>query len=211
MLIQKYEEGDLVTDYCRKIASFLGERDIKTHLVCFGDRENDEEKEHLTLHEFPYKLHGDNYFSWSMLIQSEFLRKIREVVDGEDIDLFHANDWLTVPAVLSASNLFEKPFLVTFHSTEEERGMEKPNSGQISHLEYEGADGSAYTIVHNETTREALKVFDLPKDKVKFLDGNNWKDNLFELYKQVEKVSDFNSSEAEKNENFDAYVGVPSE
>lgn len=213
LLIQKYREEDILTSYSHEIASFLSQRGVEAHLVCFGEEEKSETKGDLKVHEFPFKLHGDNYFSWSMLIQTEFVRVIRELLDERKISLLHANDWLTLPASFLASKLFEVPLVVTYHSVEEERGMNKPHSGQISELERQGIQEASYLIVHTESTRGALKTFNLPEGKVKLLKEEDWKEELFKIYEQVVNVSSASErlrAAGEKNENFDAYMGVPS-
>jgi hypothetical protein len=118
-----------------------------------------------------------------------------------------------VPAALIAKNRFQLPFIVTYHSIEEERGMGQKHSQQISNLEWQGTKESSYVIVHEEKTREAMEVFDLPDEKVKFFstDSEGWKDKIFDIYQQVENLSPKKPEDIEdKNENFNAYMGVSS-
>lgn len=213
-LTQKYIDGDRLTEYPKEISDFLKNNDIGSYLVCFGEDEKVEDRDGLEVHEFSFKLHGDTYFSWSMLIQTEFLRKIREIVEENDVSIIHANDWLTVPAGMVASKLFGIPLIITYHSIEEERGMDKPHSGHISELERQGIEESSYVIVHNEETRNVMEVYDLPREKVKLIQGGNWKEKLYKIYTQVDNVSSERNQLKEKpvdqNENFNAYMGVPS-
>lgn len=212
-LIQKYGEGDVLTEYSQKIASYLSERNVRTDLICFGGEERTEERGNLTVHEFSFKLHGDNYFSWSMLIQTEFLRKVREVLEERQKSIIHANDWLTVPAGMVASKLFEVPLVITYHSIEEEQGMHNPHSGHISEIERQGIEEASYIIVHKNETRRALNVYDLPEGKVKLFEGDDWEEKVSKIYQEVARVSATRENlqkKVDKNESFDAYVGVPS-
>ncbi|MFP4115779.1 MAG: glycosyltransferase family 4 protein [Candidatus Aenigmatarchaeota archaeon] len=214
-LTQKYEKGAVDLEYCREMSSHLSEKEIDSHMVCFGGNEKDWEENELNVHEFSFKLDGDNYFSWAMLIQTEFLRKIKELVRIEDVSLLHANEWATVPAGLVASKLYDIPLIITYHSIEEERGMNMPHSGHISELERQGLEKASYILVHSETTREALDVYDMPEGKVKLIKRENgWREKIWEIYKHLAKVHRNNkkmrATEGAKNENFDAYVGVSS-
>lgn len=214
LIIQKYNDGEKLTEYCKRIASHLKERDVETHVVCFGEQEREGQKGDINLHEFSFKMHGDNYFSWSMLIQTRFMEKIDEIIEEENVQLIHANDWTAVPASLTASKLHDLPFVITYHSVEEERGMDNPHSHQISDLEWEGIEEASFIIVHKDKTKEAMEVYDLPENKVKLLAGENWEEDVFKLYKNIVDVNENLENmekEAVDNENFNAYVGVPSE
>ncbi len=214
MLTQKYNEGEKLTEYCQRLASYLKNKDIETHLVCFGEEDRDESIGNLNLHEFSFKMHGDNYFSWSMLLQARFMEKIEEIIKKEDIEIIHANDWPTLPASLTASKLHDIPFVVTYHSIEEERGMDNPHSHQISDLEWEGIEEASFIVVHRDKTAEAMEVYDLPEKKVKLLAGEDWEKDVLDLYtRSVEVKTNLKNMEngAKENENFDAYVGVSSQ
>ncbi len=215
MLTQRYNEGEKVSEYCQRLASCLEEHDIETHLICFGNEDRDEKVGSLNLHEFSFKMHGDNYFSWSMLLQSRFMEKIDHIVEEEDVQVIHANNWPTLPASLTASKLHEIPFVVTYHSVEEERGMNNPHSHQISDLEWEGIDEASFIVVHKEKTRDAMEVYDLPENKVKLFADENWEKSVLELYRRAVEVNtnlENMEKEAEDNHgNFNAYVGIPSE
>ncbi len=214
MIIQKYNDGEKLSEYSKSLASFLKERNIETHLVCFGEQEREGVFDGMNLHEFSFKLHGDNYFSWSMLIQTRFMEKIDEIIEKKDVKLIHANDWTAVPASLTASKLHDIPFVITYHSVEEERGMDKPHSHQISDLEWEGVEEASFIIVHKEKTKEAMEVYDLPENKVKLLADEDWEEDVFQLYKNILDVNENlekMEKEAVENENFNAYMGVSSE
>lgn len=215
MLTQKYEEGEKISEYCQRLASYLKENNVETHLVCFGEKDRDEKVGNLNLHKFSFKMHGDNYFSWSMLLQSRFMEKIDEIVEEEDINVIHANNWPTLPASLTASKLHEIPFIVTYHSIEEERGMDNPHSHQISDLEWEGIEEASFIVAHKDKTREAMQVYDLPENKVKLLGDEDWEEDVLELYgRAVEVNSNLDNMEKEaedNNGNFNAYMGVSSE
>ncbi len=212
LIIQKYNDGEKLTEYCKRIASFLDKKDVDVHLVCFGEHEREERIENINLHEFSFKMHGDNYFSWSMLLQTRFMEKIEDIIEKENVRLIHANDWTAVPASLTASKLHDLPFILTYHSVENERGMHNPHSHQISDLEWEGVEEASYVIVHKQKTADAMEVYDLPENKVKLLADENWEEDIFEIYKKVLKVNE-NLENMEKealdNENFNAYMGVP--
>lgn len=212
LLVQKYQPDDEVTEYCQKIADRLEKEKIKTHLICFGEEEKKDKQGNLIIHQVPFQLDGDNYFSWSMLVQTEFVRKVKEIKEEENITLIHANDWQTVPASLIASKVFELPLVITYHSIEEERGMDKPHSQHISELEWQGIDESSYIIVHNQETEESLEVYELPEGKIKTLKGDNWKDELYKIYKNIHNVSksekELKAKGSQENETFNAYMGV---
>lgn len=209
LLTQKYNEDDPLTAYCHKIANHLADKGMETHLVCFGE-DRDTKINNLHLHEVGFKLHGDNYFSWSMLVQSAFTRKIRELSENNDVSVIHANDWFTIPASLISTKILRKPLLVTYHSIENERGMHNPHSGQISEIEWEGASAASYVIVHEQSTLDALEPFDLPEKKIKFLNDDDWLDKIHNIYKQMQNINNNEKESSDNDENFNAYMGVPS-
>jgi len=67
--------------------------------------------------------------------------------------------------------------VVTFQSTENERGFEGDNAGVISELEWQGAFESQKAIATSEDTKNSL-LFDLdvPEEKIDIIDpfSDNW-------------------------------------
>jgi len=72
--------------------------------------------------------------------------------------------------------------VVTFQSTENERGFEGDNAGVISELEWQGAFESQKAIATSEDTKNSL-LFDLdvPEEKIDIIDpfSDNWQKKSF--------------------------------
>lgn len=186
-IAREFNPGEPVSDYCKALSQFLVERSIGAHVVCFGDHSSDELLSGISVHRVPFLLHGDNLFDWGMLINVEFVRRVRELAEKHSFDIIHANDWITLPAGIIASKLMRKPLVVTFHSIEHERGMRWPHSPVISDLEYDGAREAEAILVNNERTYEAIKVFGLNGKDIWLINPfqENWQAKVLVLYERV--------------------------
>jgi hypothetical protein len=187
ILIREFNPGEPVSEYCRALAHLLLEEGMQPHVICFDDRASDQPEAGIWVHRVPLILHGDNLFDWGMLINVEFVRKVRELADRWPFDLIHANDWITLPAGMVSSKLLRLPLIITFHSIEHERGMRWPHSGIISNLEFDGASEAAAVLVNNQTTYRAIGVFGLPAERVWLISPRepNWQMKVLHLYRRV--------------------------
>ena len=187
---REFYPGEAVSEYCKSIAQFLKGKGVKSHLICFDSYASDEELDSLTVHRVPFLLHGDSIFTWGMVMNIELMRRARELIESHNFDLIHINDWITIPTGTAISRFAEIPLVVTFHSIEHERGMGYPHSFVISDLEWDGANDASAILVHSKNTNEAIKVFNLPEEKINhtYLE-NNWEEKIWDVYKKLGKIS----------------------
>ncbi len=67
-----------------------------------------------------YKNPSPNFATWVYLMNMNMQKEAAALVNrlGEEVDLFHAHDWLTANAGIGLKNVFRRPLLTTIHSTE---------------------------------------------------------------------------------------------
>jgi len=185
LFTREFNRGERVSEYCRSIASFLAGQNIEPHVICFDLADKDEVVNGINVHRVSFMLHGESLFNWAMLMNNELKRRARELYESEGFDLVHANDWTTAPAAISVANLTGKPFVLTIHSTEHERGFGIKHSGIISSVEWLGAYEATRVVATNKNTYSSLLGnFRVPEKKLSLIETGapNWESRLFELY-----------------------------
>ena len=72
---------------------------------------------------------GDNIYNWSMMMNNELKQEAREAFEDDKPDIIHSIDWVAVPGGVALSRYLDTPFVVTFQSTENERGFHGDHAG----------------------------------------------------------------------------------
>ncbi|RLJ03572.1 MAG: hypothetical protein DRP11_00290 [Candidatus Aenigmatarchaeota archaeon] len=184
-LIERYDTESESFRYVHEVSKYLRSKGIESHLICFSDKAMEIDSGFLKVHTVPFLLHGDNFFNWMMLVNIEFVRKIRELLEVESFDLVNSVDWVTIPAGTAGAKLLDVPLVVTFNSIEHERGMDKMHSFVISDLEWDGANEANAVIVRKKSTSEAIKVFRLDPEKVFMIQKP---EDVLKVYEKYMKV-----------------------
>jgi glycosyltransferase involved in cell wall biosynthesis len=67
-----------------------------------------------------YKNPSPDFATWVYLMNVNMQKEAAALVNsiGENVDIFHAHDWLVANAGIGLKHVFRKPFLTTIHSTE---------------------------------------------------------------------------------------------
>jgi len=78
-----------------------------------------------------------------------------EVASGEAFDVIHAHDWMSFPAGIAAAGATGRPLVAHVHSTEYDRGGERPDS-RILEMERRGVHAAARVLAVSELTRRVL-------------------------------------------------------
>lgn len=196
---REFTEGDLVSAHVRDLAAELAGQGVEPHLVCFDDYHAVEEHGPLTVHRVNFELDGDTLFSWGMLINLPFIRRIRELFDEGDFDLVHGHNWESIPATVTVSEVFGTPAVLSMHALEGEN-HDRPKHAAIHTVEVDGIRSADAVVVPREEVRARIEDYDTGTE-VTVADSA---DAVVETYGGIAEVHD-------DHEDPDAYVGVPSE
>lgn len=189
-LTRKFGEGEAATEYIKSTASYLVENGHEACIVSFDDMSHYSVDDRVEVHRVNLPFEGDNLYNWSMMMNNELKRKAREVFEEEEPDVIHAIDWTSVPGGVVLSKAFEKPLVVTFQSTENQRGFEGDHASMISELEWQGAFEATRVLATNEDTKNSL-LFDLdvPEEKIELIDpySPEWRERILKTYSELVK------------------------
>ncbi len=189
ILSREFNDNDFVSEYVKKISTFLAEKGIRTNVVCFGGVERNEKlMDIVDVHSVGLLINGNNLFNWAIMMNKELERRGREIYELEGFDIIHANDWITATAGISLSKLTDRPLIVTIHSTERERGFGIDYSGLISDIEWLAAFEADYVIADKKTTYNCLlNDFNIPIEKLMLIDPlkNGWRERLLKIYEKT--------------------------
>jgi hypothetical protein len=123
-----------------------------------------------------------------MMMNNEMKGRVMEKIEGEEIDIIHANDWTTAPGGVTLSQHLEKPFFLTVHSTENQRGFQGEHSELISELEWQGCFEADKVFANNEDVKNSLLFdLDLPDEKVCVADPvhEGWQEKILNFYREI--------------------------
>lgn len=128
---------------------------------------------------------------WSLTLSSEMERVASDVWHelNKEIDIIHANDWITLPSAISLKKAFRIPMVTTLHSIEQMRVQgSDPYIEAIKKIEWQGTYDSDSVIVNNLTTKyELLKSYNVPQDKIEVCDpmGDKWHRDVRAVYEKL--------------------------
>lgn len=99
-------------------------------------------------------------------------RVVAEVAasDYPEAKLFHAHDWMSVPAGLAARQKMKKPLVLHIHSTEFDRaGGGQPNQ-EIAEVEWQGLTKADKIVTVSHYTKQLIvNKYNIPADKIEVI------------------------------------------
>lgn len=195
-LARKFEDGDSVSEYIKSLAEYLVEKNHQATIIAFDNDQNYSVDERVNVERVSMFYEGDSLYSWAMMLNNELKKKAREYINQENVDIIHANDWMTVPAATAIKQKYETKMMLTIHSTENERGFNDPNSQVISELEWKGSTHSEKIFVNTQDTYNSVSHdLDISENKVEKINPltENWQPRILEHYKEMENEEKMNS------------------
>lgn len=187
-LTRKFVDGDDISEYVKSLAETLVNEGHEAFVLAFDDGEYYSVDERVEVERVPLHYEGDSLYSWSMMLNNEMKEKGRELFDERDFEIIHANDWLTVPGATAIKKYSERPFVLTLHSTENERGFNDPNSEVISELEWKGGYKAEKILVNRQSTYDsAVYDLDVPEEKIEVLNplSGDWHSSALKIYENL--------------------------
>ncbi len=187
-LAHQFRDGEGISEYCKDLAGYLVQEGHEASIVAFEDGSDYSADDRVDVHRVPLNFSGDNMFNWAMMLNNEIKGQVSSLMEEEDIDLIHANEWTTVPGAITLSRHLERPLVVTLHSTENERGFDGEHSGMISELEWKAGRDADQLLTTKRDTRDSL-IFDLdvPEDKIEVVDpyDEGWEERVLSRYQLI--------------------------
>lgn len=190
LLAKEFHDGEGVSEYCKNLAEHLVGQGHEATIVSFDDRGTYHVDDRVRVQKVPLPFEGDNIYSWAMMMNNELKNRAREIVEADDYDLIHCNDWSTVPGGVSLKKHLELPLAVTIHSTENERGFGGDHAELISELEWEGTfEADAVFVTKEDTKNSVLFDLDVPEEKLKTVDpySQDWQSRILNKYDEIVK------------------------
>ena len=188
-ITRKFEEGEASTEHAKSLAEAVVEGGGEAAVVSFDDGSHYSIDDRVDVYRVDLHFDGDNLYNWSMMLNNRLKEKAREAFDAEP-DVIHVIDWTAIPGGVALSKKYDVPLVVTYQSTENERGFQGDHSQMISELEWDGAFEADLAVATSEDTKNSL-LFDLdvPGEKVRVIDpyGSEWEQNVLREYKERSK------------------------
>jgi hypothetical protein len=187
-LIKNFRDGDELSEYVKSLAEHAAAQGHEPCVISFDDGSDYTISENVDVQRFQLHFEGDSLYTWSMMMNNEMKGRVMKQMEGREIDIIHANDWTTAPGAVSLSKHLEKPFFLTIHSTENQRGFQGDNSGLISEMEWQGCSEADKVFANNEDVKNSL-LFDLqmPDEKVCVADPlhEGWRKKILNQYREI--------------------------
>lgn len=189
-LSKNLRDGDAVSEHLKSLSEFLVEEGHEATIISFDDGSYFKVDERVDVERFPLHFDGSNIFNWSMVMNNEMKGKAMEVIEEEEVDLIHASEWTAVPGAVTLSEHTGTPFVLTFHSTENQRGFGEEHSRMISEMEWQGAYNAEKVFSTDEDAKNSL-LFDLdvPDEKIEVINPLNdgWRERVLKNYRELIK------------------------
>lgn len=189
-LSKEFRSGEGISEYCKSVAEHLVAEGHEASVVAFDDREDYGIDDRVEVRKVPLYFEGDNLYNWAMMLNNELKKHSREIIEEDEYDLIHANDWVTVPGGTALSRHLEIPMVVTVHSTENERGFGGEHAELISELEWQGTfEADKVLVTKEETKNSVLFDLDVPGEKVEVIDPYtaDWQSRILKQYRKTIK------------------------
>ena len=104
-----------------------------------------------------------------------------KLVQGEQFDVIHAHDWLSLLAALAVKKAIGKSFIAHIHATEWDRSGGNPNP-DVFEIEREGLQGADHVIANSIFTKEKIvKQYGIPADRVSVV-YNGFESSIFDSH-----------------------------
>ncbi|MFB6193051.1 MAG: glycosyltransferase family 4 protein [Candidatus Nanohaloarchaea archaeon] len=190
ILSKEFRDGEGVSEYVKNLSEYLVEEGNEVTIVSFDDKSDYHVDDRVKVQKEPLLFEGDNIYNWAMMMNNELKNKARQIIETQDYDIIHCNDWITVPGGISLKKHLELPLVVTIHSTENERGFEGNHAELISELEWQGTfEADKVFVNRDETKNSVLFDLDVPGEKVKTVDpySPDWQSRILNTYQEIVK------------------------
>ncbi len=187
-LSKSFRDGEGISEHIKSIAESLVNEGHEAHIVSFDDGTYYSIDERVEVTRMPLHFEGDNLYNWSLMMNNQLKEKAVSLLEEEEFDLVHANDWTTIPAGVAVSKKAEKPLALTLHSTENERGFDGEHSEMISELEWQGGyESELIFVTRDETRNSAIFDLDVPDEKIEQINPFNdgWEGTVLNRYKGI--------------------------
>ncbi|MFB6159134.1 MAG: glycosyltransferase family 4 protein [Candidatus Nanohalobium sp.] len=184
-LVKNFADGDDLSEYVKSLSEYAAENGHEPLVVSFDDHADYTVSEDVDVRRFRLPFDGDSMYTWAMMMNNEMKAQVKEEIKDEDVDVIHANDWTTAPGGITLSKHLEKPFFLTIHSTENQRGFNTEESGLISEMEWEGCFQAEKIFANNEDVKNSLLFdLDIPDEEICVADPLHagWKEKILKSY-----------------------------
>jgi glycogen synthase len=192
-LVKNFTDGDDLSEYVKSLAEYAASQGHDPVVVSFDDGSHYTVSDDVEVERFELHFDGDSLYTWAMMMNNEMKARVVEKMEDEEIDIIHANDWTTAPGGVTISKHMEKPFCLTIHSTENQRGFQGENSDLISDLEWEGTFEADSVFANNEDVKNSLLFdLDLSDDKVCVADllHSGWQERILKRYAEITRTEE---------------------
>lgn len=187
-LSRYFREGEAATEHVKTLASKAADRGHEPVVVSFDDESFFQIDDRVKVHRVKTMFEADNLYNWAMMMNNELKNRGRQVFDGRKPDVIHAVDWTAFPSAVSLSKSFESPLIVSFQSTENERGFSGDHAALISELEWQATYEAEKVIAAGEDTKNSV-IFDLevPEEKLEpvYPFSESWEEKVMQVYKEL--------------------------
>jgi len=122
-------------------------------------------------HRCAFQPHAD-FLTYVTRMGDAWVERLRAAEDfyGRPFDVVHGHDWLCANALMKVRQDFERPVVLTLHSTESGRGgdpLYDPESRAIQDLEFRGTQAAHRVIsVSAALADEIQRLYDTPAEKL---------------------------------------------
>jgi 1,4-alpha-glucan branching enzyme len=163
-----------ISHYCYDLATGLNKKGLEVIVITFYEGRTTFWMERDGLYVFcarnPIR-RNLSPLTWSLTLASEIERVASDILHRArgNIDLIHANDWITFPAAAGLKNAFGKPLVITFHSIEPTRvpGIEDDYTGSIKKMEWQASYEASRILVNNLWMKYKLvEHYQVPTKKI---------------------------------------------
>ncbi len=202
-----------ISPHVYNLSRSLVKNDVKVHVVTcdFPDAPAHEIIDGVEVHRVDsYKNPSPDFATWVYLMNMNMQREAAAIAAKlpDQIDVFHAHDWLVANAGIGLKHVFRKPLLVTMHSTEIGRrdGLHTATERMIHETEawltYE-----AWRVVccSNYMVQHVKWAFGLPNDKLAMV-PNGVNPHVYDSLENQD-LKEFRSKFAMPQEKIVLYVG----
>ena len=189
-LTRRLREEEANTEHIKNLAQYLVDKNHEVFVVSFDDGSDYSIDRRVEVNRVNLPFEADNLYNWSMMLNNELKREARERFEDRGFDVIHVIDWTSIPGGVTLSQHLDIPLVITFQSTENERGFNSDQSGVISELEWQGGYEADKVFATGEDTKNSL-LFDLdvPSEKLEVINpfSSDWQGTVLNSYKELVK------------------------
>jgi len=163
-----------IARHCLGLAKALARENLEVHVVTldFPGAPLYEDVEGVKVHRTRIELGHPTFTVWAFLFNHFMEKEAAYLNRVNDFDVIHIHDWLTAPSGISCKYYWNKPLVLTVHSTEVGRvqGLRSPDSYLIDGLEWWMTYEATRVIVVSDSVKwELQNHFHLPEEKIEVI------------------------------------------